>query len=593
MPLGHRATLSPQNSLHLYPMKKHLLICILLLSGILQLCYGQTVSDSDSLKQALLLANGAEERVSLFLQLSETYLNTDPETAGEYAADALLIAENESLESAQLYALLLIAEVNQIKTNLKESIDYAIQAKEMATERNELLQVAKSNMILANCFRQLGDYAKSSDLCFDALETYESLNDSSGMCDALSAIGIFYYEQDDYKKAYEYFQQSIDIAEKTNNIRGISRGLNNASVALSEYGFKEESIRKLYEAIALNNKTGEKLWEGINRSNLGEEYLEQGLLDSVFYYANTAIALFDELNNQNDRFNSYILLSRYYEEKRIPDSAMYYAYSSWRVSLENHLLVDQQSAARRLKNLYLEAGITDSAYHYLEIQSATKDSLDREKGLTKLSQLEQLYAFEKEQQERELEAQRREFILILVAVSLILTIIVIVLLLIRYRMKMRYTSLQKEQLESELDHKNKELASNVMSLMKKNEMLSEITGRLRKVEKSAAREDTRTAIRKIALEIENTNQEKIWEEFELRFKQVYSGFYDKLLGQFPDLSPNEQRLCAFLKLNLTTKEISQITGQSNRAIEMARFRLRKKLGIDSQEVNLVSFIGRI
>jgi hypothetical protein len=132
-----------------------------------------------------------------------------------------------------------------------------------------------------------------------------------------------------------------------------------------------------------------------------------------------------------------------------------------------------------------------------------------------------------------------------------------------------------------------------MALMKKNEMLSDITSQLIKIEEQAAKEETKSSIRRVALEIENSTQGKIWEEFEMRFKQVHSEFYDKLNQRFPDLSPNEQRLCAFLKLNLSTKEISSITGQNARAIEMARFRLRKKLGISTQEVNLVTFISQI
>ena len=130
-------------------------------------------------------------------------------------------------------------------------------------------------------------------------------------------------------------------------------------------------------------------------------------------------------------------------------------------------------------------------------------------------------------------------------------------------------------------------------LMKKNEMLTDITTRLIDIEAKADREETKSSIRKVAIDIENSTQEKIWEEFELRFKQVHSAFYNKLNLRFPDLSPNEQRLCAFLKLNLTTKEISSITGQNARAIEMARFRLRKKLGISTQEINLVTFISQI
>jgi hypothetical protein len=68
-------------------------------------------------------------------------------------------------------------------------------------------------------------------------------------------------------------------------------------------------------------------------------------------------------------------------------------------------------------------------------------------------------------------------------------------------------------------------------------------------------------------DLERTRDSSIWNEFELRFNQVHNTFYQKLNEKSPDLSPNEQRLCAFLRLNMTTKEIASITGQSIRSIE--------------------------
>ncbi|MCK9270743.1 MAG: hypothetical protein WC271_13130 [Bacteroidales bacterium] len=192
-----------------------------------------------------------------------------------------------------------------------------------------------------------------------------------------------------------------------------------------------------------------------------------------------------------------------------------------------------------------------------------------------------------------IQTQRKDFIIALSIVSLVALVIFSILLLFRYRIKVRYSNLEQQKLKNELEYKNKEMTANVMALMKKNEMLTDITTRLIDIEAKADREETKSSIRKVAIDIENSTQEKIWEEFELRFKQVHSAFYNKLNLRFPDLSPNEQRLCAFLKLNLTTKEISSITGQNARAIEMARFRLRKKLGISTQEINLVTFISQI
>ncbi len=221
------------------------------------------------------------------------------------------------------------------------------------------------------------------------------------------------------------------------------------------------------------------------------------------------------------------------------------------------------------------------------------DSLFAENSLIRMSQLELLRKLEREEQAQKIRQQRKDFSLILIIILLLAAIVVTSLLVVRFRMKARYARLEEQKLKDELDYKNKELATNVMSLLKKNEMLTDITERLSKLEKETDNKENRALIHKIAFDIENITQEGIWEEFELRFQKVHSEFYEKLLKRYPDLSPNEQRLCAFLRLNLTTKEISNISGQSQRAIEMTRFRLRKKLRIESQDVNLVTFISKI
>ena len=132
-----------------------------------------------------------------------------------------------------------------------------------------------------------------------------------------------------------------------------------------------------------------------------------------------------------------------------------------------------------------------------------------------------------------------------------------------------------------------------MSLLKKNEVLSEITQRLIKIQQRTVNEETKDAIENIANDLHKSMEVSIWEEFELRFKQVHHDFYDKLLQRFPDLSPNEQKLCAFLRLNMTNKEISELTGQSIKALETARYRLRIKFGISNSQVNLITFLSSI
>jgi len=96
-------------------------------------------------------------------------------------------------------------------------------------------------------------------------------------------------------------------------------------------------------------------------------------------------------------------------------------------------------------------------------------------------------------------------------------------------------------------------------------------------------------IQDILREMQSNLDNTVWNEFEVRFQQVHKDFYRKLMQKYPDLTPNEIKICAFLKLNMSSKEISAITFQSVKSLEVARHRLRKKMGIDRDD-NLVSVL---
>ena len=113
------------------------------------------------------------------------------------------------------------------------------------------------------------------------------------------------------------------------------------------------------------------------------------------------------------------------------------------------------------------------------------------------------------------------------------------------------------------------------------------------LEKEVSKNDLPEAISKLNKELKQTSDEKIWKEFALRFKETNNDFYEKLLAKYPDLTQNELKLSAYLRLNMTSKEISELTGQRTLTLEGARYRLRKKLGISGSDNNLVTFLSQI
>lgn len=139
-----------------------------------------------------------------------------------------------------------------------------------------------------------------------------------------------------------------------------------------------------------------------------------------------------------------------------------------------------------------------------------------------------------------------------------------------------------------LESKNKQLTEKAMVMMQKNEFIAQIAKELMYLSKELPDELRNKFDRLIGI-LQSDANENLWQEFEARFVDVHSDFYKVLNKKFPTLSPSEKKLAAFLRLNMTSKEIAAITSQSPDSIKVARSRLRKKLGIQPND-NLISFL---
>ncbi len=150
--------------------------------------------------------------------------------------------------------------------------------------------------------------------------------------------------------------------------------------------------------------------------------------------------------------------------------------------------------------------------------------------------------------------------------------------------------IEDDKMKSELQHLNNQLAASTMNLVVKNEFMETIKQELEEVKRKGKSAETKQALEKIVKEIDTTLRlQEDWEQFEHHFDQVHGDFLNRLREHFQDLTPNEQKLCALLRLNLSTKEISNLMSVSLRGVEIARYRLRKKLVLD-QGQNLSKFI---
>ncbi|PWE00159.1 helix-turn-helix and ligand-binding sensor domain-containing protein [Marinilabilia rubra] len=153
--------------------------------------------------------------------------------------------------------------------------------------------------------------------------------------------------------------------------------------------------------------------------------------------------------------------------------------------------------------------------------------------------------------------------------------------------------LRNEKLRNNMKHKEKELANSTMHIIHKNEFLIKVKEELQKVRKAddpkVVEKKVGTVIRQIDRDIDNDAH---WEIFETHLEQVHEEFLKRLTDQHKDLSAREMRLAAYLRMNMSSKEIASLMNITPRAVENNRYKLRKKLGLEQGD-NLVDYIMKI
>ncbi|MEM6263092.1 MAG: triple tyrosine motif-containing protein [Bacteroidota bacterium] len=153
-------------------------------------------------------------------------------------------------------------------------------------------------------------------------------------------------------------------------------------------------------------------------------------------------------------------------------------------------------------------------------------------------------------------------------------------------------ALKNEKLQSEIAHKTKELTSSAMHLVQKGEVLLKIKQELEKVRGELSGPTKGRMTRLIKTIDDDIKFDKNWEKFEYHFDSVHENFLKLLREQYPNLTPKDQKMCAYLRMNLSTKEIAPLMNISVRGVEISRYRLRKKLDLDTG-TNLVEFLQQL
>lgn len=526
------------------------------------LMYGYETGLSDSLRSRYAIG------------IAEYYATSDFALSFHYADEALKFADRSKSKKLKAQTLNALGTIYFYQGLLDISISHYHQAMDIYSEAKEGIGVVNSLINLGGVLLQLQKFDDAQVYFHDALTQLSAISSTDdGAIPSHQAItlynnlGIVHENLGEYNQAIDYYRRGIWLAKESN-----------------------DSMRYL----------------GNLYNNLGSCHIKKKEYAEALQSINSAMLIRKELKDQLGFASSYRMLGILYKLKGDTEEALKNFYIGYGLATSEGSLAILQSISEQLYEIYYDSHKPDSALKYHLQLKEYSDRMKSEEILRDFTRLELQAKYKAEQERLEFQQRKHSMRSLYFGIILLLLLIISGLFFFLSQSRLRRTrlmnanmqleleknALEMETIEHDLEIKNKELTTSVIYQIQRNELLTEVAEKLMSFSRNFKQED-RKLISDIVKDLLSVKQDSIWEEFEARFHQVHNSFYQNLNKVHPDLSPNERRLCAFLRLNMSTKEISSITGQSIRSIEVARTRLRKKLDLTNSEIGLIEYLSSI
>lgn len=573
-----------------------------MLFSIFQVIFGTPLSAQteamDSLNRALNLTMDKDQRIKNLNLIAFELRQKDPLKAGEIVEEALGLARKANNREAIAFALTTKGFLLENTDDFARALNCYLEALNLYIETDQTDQIAPLYYSIGSLYKTLGNYQKAIESCMAGLKLYEDSGDKNGIAQIYRVMGSIYKYNGEFDKSLYYYFNGLTLNEELGNMSGLANSYNNIGVVYILKNEVEKALSFYHKSLKINLAEGIESEAAINYGNIGVAYLQMEKMDSALYYITKRYNLALELNDKKGAAISLGTFGDYYHKRKEYSRAVEYYEKGLQQSRELGILEVTKSILKGLSDLYEENSDHKQASAFYKSYINLRDSLLNQETLQRIEQIEMEYTSEKERDEHQLKDQKNRLLRTVGFITLIFSMLFLLIIYLIQNIKLKHKdlrekslNLEKQQLQYDLSFRDKELFSKALYLAEKNELINDITRRLNKV--IGDPRGGAGPIRDIIKDLRFNSNIQTWEEFECTFLNVHPDFFNTLVKRFPDLSPNERRLCAFLKLNLSTKDISNITHQSLHSLTVARTRLRKKLGIANTGENLASFLGQI
>lgn len=436
---------------------------------------------------------------------------------------------------------------------------------------------------LARLHYRAGEYHKTLLCTNRALELFRKTSDELRILDCYNLLGMVYHICKDYSLAKSYFAQYVDGVREHNDSSRFIYALNNAAVLENALRDSVKTRKLIEESLDVCRK----LRDTVNMSqvclNSAGICMNIGLYEDAERYLEMA----GELVGDDIEKNASLCYHRgvyAYIEGRYADAIEHFTEAIGYYSL-GEFDMKKRECWLRLQRLYEMTGQIDSAYACLKRSGDLEARINIDDMYLELFRAQNsiVLSAEKDSMYRARVRNGIIFILILTA-SVVAGAITVVI----------YKKKRNQVLLREADLKSKKAMFEIKDMQKfqMDRLVEDIVGKLVRLSSETSEASVRNRLREICSDLRQSRKEDQWKEISNYIPDSESEFLSKLVKDFPDLSTNERRLCVLLNKNLSTKEISEITRQSTKSINVARTRLRSKLGLTGSDALIQDVLSK-
>ncbi len=463
----------------------------------------------------------------------------------------------------------------------------------------------------------------------NALKIFKILGDLKYQVNTLNNLAGVEMVRDNYAQALELYSQAYHLKiENKKSDTSFDTELSNIANVYNRMGQSAKALEYVRKSLALLRKNNDKRSQINTLNSIGSYHSGLGNVDSALFYFNESKTLAIENNNSLMAFNAQYniantvssqgdyrnsnklvrqalraydkippsmtitaqqLIAKNYLKLNLPDSCIASATNSYGQVSKNGNKQNIILLTDLLASAYQKKKQNDSALHYLKINYAYKDSLYNQESQRKLSTLyAEIETIEKQneiailQREQKLDRAENNLLQVVIFLGTLLMALTIITLVLTNRNKRKKQMLITYELQKELELKKRDLNQQALRMIYINNGLSEVQEGLKKirVETPGSQQDVQHLLNSIHI---NKSLEKEWDNFNEYFGSVHVGFYEKFNTAFPSLTIMEKRLAGLVKMNLTNSEIASVLNIESKSVKMAKYRLKKKLGLDDEQ----------